>query len=73
MNAGTAFAAVLGVVVFVIGLSFLFSWPVYMLWNGCLLTAVDGVHEITWLQAWGISALCSCLFKNSATNTNTKK
>jgi hypothetical protein len=42
----------------------LFSWPVYMLWNGCLISAVDGVHEITWLQAWGISALCSFLFKS---------
>ena len=64
MNAGTALVSVVGVVGLIIGLSFLFSWPVYMLWNGCLISAVDGVHEITWLQAWGISALCSFLFKS---------
>jgi hypothetical protein len=69
MNAGTAFVTVVVVVGLIIGLSFLFSWPVYMLWNGCLISAVDGVHEITWLQAWGISALCSFLFKSYTSNT----
>ena len=51
----------------IIGLSFLLSWPVYMLWNGCLIDAVEGVKEITWLQAWGINLLAGFLFKTSAT------
>ena len=46
--------------------SFLLSWPVYMLWNGCLIGAVDGVHEVSWLQAWGINFLFGILFRNSA-------
>ena len=46
-------------------LSFLLSWPVYMLWNGCLVGAVAGVSEVTWLQAWGITILCGFLFKTS--------
>ena len=46
-------------------LSFLLSWPIYMLWNGCLVDAVTGVKEITWLQGWGISALFGLLFKSS--------
>ena len=46
-----------------LALSFLMSWPVYMLWNGCLVDAVTGVREVTWLQAWGIVMLCSFLFK----------
>jgi hypothetical protein len=46
-------------------LSFLLSWPVYMLWNGCLVSAVAGVSEVTWLQAWGITILCGFLFKTS--------
>ena len=45
--------------------SFLLSWPVYMLWNGCLVDAVTGVKEVTWLQAWGITTLCGFLFKPS--------
>jgi hypothetical protein len=46
-----------------LALSFLWSWPVYMLWNGCLVDAVTGVREVTWLQAWGLTVLCSFLFK----------
>jgi len=65
MNAGTAFVTVVGVVGLIIGLSFLFSWPVYMLWNGCLVDAVPSLKEVTWLQAWGITVLCGFLFKTS--------
>ena len=46
-------------------LSFLLSWPVYMLWNGCLVDVVPSVKEVTWLQAWGITILCGFLFKTS--------
>jgi hypothetical protein len=46
-------------------LSFLFSWPVMALWNGCLVDAVSGVKEITWLQAWGLSVLCNLLFSKT--------
>jgi hypothetical protein len=50
----------------VLALSFLMSWPIYMLWNGCLVDAVAGVREVTWLQAWGLVILCSFLFKPSS-------
>jgi hypothetical protein len=60
---------VIGGIVFLICLSFLLSWRVYMLWNGCLVGAVNGVNEVTWLQAWGLSILSSFLFK---TTVNTK-
>jgi hypothetical protein len=45
-------------------ISFVLSWPVMMLWNGCLVDAVTGLKEITWLQGWGISLLCGLLFKS---------
>jgi len=47
-------------------LSFVLSWPVMALWNGCLVDAVSGVKEITWLQGWGISILSGLLFKPSS-------
>jgi hypothetical protein len=47
-------------------LSFLWSLPVMLLWNGCLVDAVPGVTEITWLQGWGISILCGILFKETS-------
>ena len=31
-------------------------------WNHCLIGAVDGVHPITFLQAWGLNILCGMLF-----------
>ena len=46
-------------------LSFLLSLPVYLLWNGCLVGAVAGVSEVSWLQAWGLTVLCGFLFKTS--------
>ena len=54
---------VIGGIAFLAFVSFVLSWPVYMLWNGCLVDAVDGVNEVTWLQGWGLSFLFSMLFK----------
>jgi putative flippase GtrA len=56
----------------VVLLSFLLSLPVWLLWNGCLVDAVTGVNEITWLQAWGISILCGFLFKSHSTTSESK-
>jgi hypothetical protein len=61
-------AIVLGIVGILV-LSFLLSWPVYMLWNGCLVGAVAGVSEVTWLQAWGLTVLCGFLFKSNVSTT----
>lgn len=60
------FITILGAIVFLVILSFLLSWPVYMLWNGCLVDAVQGVKEVTWLQAWGLNLLAGMLFKTTA-------
>ncbi len=57
-----AFFLIVGIVV-VLGL--LFSYPVMLLWNGCLVPAVDGVKEIGWLQAWGLMILFGVLFKST--------
>lgn len=57
--------AVIGALAFLVLLSFLLSWPVYMLWNGCFVGAVNGVNEVTWLQAWGLNLLFGILFKPS--------
>lgn len=54
---------VLGGIAFIVFISFLLSWPVYMLWNGCLVGAVRGVNEVTWLQAWGLNMLFGIMFK----------
>lgn len=44
----------------------IFSYFVMLLWNGCLVPAIDGVNQISWLQALGLTILFSLLFKSSA-------
>lgn len=60
---------VIGGILLIVLISFLLSWPVFMLWNGCLVGAVAGVAEITWLQAWGISILCGFLFNSTSSSS----
>ena len=64
-------AVIVGFVLLVVVIGLLMSWPVMVLWNGCLVPAVAGLKEIGWLQAWGILVLFGILFKSSSTNTNT--
>ncbi len=47
-----------GTIVFV---GALLSLPLYLLWNW-LMPVIFGVHEITWLQAWGVMVLSGILF-----------
>ena len=49
--------------------SFLLSWPVYMLWNGCLVDAITGVNEVTWMQAWGLNILTGIMFKSTVSKS----
>lgn len=67
----TILAAVITALTLGLLLSFLLSWPIYMLWNSCLVGAVAGVAEVTWLQAWGLSVLCGLLFKSTVTGKST--
>jgi len=49
-------------------LAIILAWPTQLLWNGCLVPAIDGINEITLLQALGINFLFSILFKDSNTS-----
>jgi hypothetical protein len=69
MDLFSKFLVVLGGLAFLVLVSFLLSWPVYMLWNGCLVDAVNSIKEVTWLQSWGITVLCSLLFKSNTSNS----
>ena len=60
---------VLMVVGIAVGFGLLFSVPVMLLWNGCLVPAIPAIAEIGLLQAWGIMILCSLLFKSTSATT----
>lgn len=68
MRVFESFFTLVGVIGVLVLLSFLLSWPVYMLWNGCLVDAVTGVKEVTWLQAWGLNLLSGIMFKATINN-----
>ena len=62
-----SFTAVVAGIATLLFISFVLSWPVMILWNECLVSAVEGIKEIGWIQAWGISTLCGILFKTTIT------
>ena len=49
-------------------LAIILAWTTQLLWNGCLVPAIDGINEITLLQALGLNFLFSILFKDSNTS-----
>ena len=70
-NIAIRIGLILGGITLIIFAAVLFSWPVQLLWNGCLVDAVDGINPITFWQAMGLNVLFSILFK--VNNTTSKK
>jgi hypothetical protein len=60
-------ALFIGVASVFVGL--LFALPTYLLWNG-IVPELFGLKPIGFLQAWGLLALCSLLFKSSTTSSS---
>jgi len=56
---------IFGIIGIVVLLGLVLSLPIWLLWNSCLVPAINGVNEISWLQAWGLNILCTGLFKSS--------
>ena len=60
----------LGAIFIVIIAAILMAFPTMWLWNGCLIPAVDGFHEIGFWQALGLNVLFSILFKSTSVKSN---
>lgn len=41
------------------------SYPAMLLWNSCLVPAINGINQVDWIQAWGIMILVG-LFTSKA-------
>jgi hypothetical protein len=57
-------------IVLLIFIAIVLAWPVQLLWNECLVSAVDGINQIGYWQALGPNFLFSILFKNSTSSKN---
>lgn len=58
----------LGVISLIVAISILYAVPVVFLWNWCLVGTIDGVHEINFWKALGISILINMISSKSTTN-----
>ena len=65
-----AFVLVITCVLIVLVGGLMFSYPVMLLWNYCLIAAIPGIKAIGWMQAWGIMILCGLLFKSSSSTSS---
>jgi len=50
----------------------LLALPTQLLWNGCLVNAVDAVNPIGFWQALGLNFLFTILFKGTSSSNNKK-
>ena len=55
----------LGAISLLVALSILYAVPVVFLWNWCLVGTIDGVHEINFWKALGISVLFNMITAKS--------
>jgi hypothetical protein len=69
-NLAKTIGIILGSLAVILFVAVLLALPVQLLWNGCLLDAVDGTHPITFLQALGLNFLFSILFKATSTSNS---
>ena len=54
---------VLATILLAVLLSLLLAWPIVWLWNFAVAPIIDGVHEVTFWQAYCLSLLVSILFR----------
>ena len=58
---GISLVGILVALLLVIGISIFFAIPVWLLWNW-LMPIIFGVTNVSLVQAWGLTLLCSLLF-----------
>lgn len=70
-NLTKGLALFIGGILLILIAAVLLALPTQLLWNNCLVPAVDGINQIGFIQALGLNFLFSILFKS--TQSNNKK
>lgn len=63
-------SAFIGILIVTAVFGAILSYPVMLLWNGCLVPAINGFNDVTWLQAWGLTVLMGLLFRGATSGKN---
>lgn len=58
------FLNILIYIIIAIILSFLFAYPVMLLWNWLMPVIIPGIVKLGFWQSWGLMILCNFLFKS---------
>lgn len=53
---------VISMILAMILIGFLFSYPAMLLWNCCLVPAISILQPVSWLQMYGITILIALIF-----------
>jgi hypothetical protein len=69
-NSAMFITGLITVVLTILIVSAIFAWPIQMLWNYCLVGAVNGVNPIGFWQALGLLILFTLLFTPKTTQIN---
>lgn len=67
-NLTKGLALFIGGILLILIAAVLLALPTQLLWNNCLVPAVDGINQIGFLQALGLNFLFSILFKSTQSN-----
>lgn len=62
--------AVIAAFMVVIFAAILLAWPTQLLWNSCLVPAINGVNEIGFFQALGLNILAGIMIKSNTKSSN---
>lgn len=65
MNTKNIGTVLFGMVSLIVIVGLIMAIPTWLLWNYCLVGAIDGVNQIGFLQALGINILAGILFKTT--------
>ena len=71
-NLTKGLALLMGGILLILIAAVLLALPTQLLWNSCLVPAVDGINQIGFLQALGLNFLFSILFKSTQSNNKKK-
>ncbi len=61
---------VLGAFTVIILAAIVLAWPTQLLWNSCLVPAINGVNHIGFFQALGLNILSGIMIKSTAKVNN---
>jgi hypothetical protein len=71
MNTSEKLGTIFGALALVALAALILALPTQLLWNYCLVPAVNSVNPIGFFQALGINMLASILFKSTTSNAKT--